>query len=100
MDRDLDPLIGEWWVGPACVWGTSEACVLGYPTKLHWFANRHVIRYDLSTILHRSKNWNMKGGVTDLFAQLLLESRTGAYIEWLDNKLIWLLIITAIRTHY
>ena len=23
----------------------------------------------------------------DLFAQLLLESRTGAYIEWLDNKL-------------
>ena len=23
-----------------------------------------------------------------LFAQLLLESRTGAYIEWLDNKLI------------
>ena len=24
----------------------------------------------------------------ELFAQLLLESRTGAYIEWLDNKLI------------
>ena len=23
-----------------------------------------------------------------LFAQLLLESRTGAYIEWLDNELI------------
>jgi hypothetical protein len=23
-----------------------------------------------------------------LIAQLLLESRTGAYIEWLDNKLI------------
>ena len=24
----------------------------------------------------------------DLFAQLLLKSRTGAYIEWLENKLI------------
>ena len=24
----------------------------------------------------------------DLIAQLLLESRSGAYIEWLDNKLI------------
>ena len=24
----------------------------------------------------------------ELFAQPLLESRTGAYIEWLDNKLI------------
>ena len=24
----------------------------------------------------------------ELLAQLLLESRTGAYIEWLDNKLI------------
>ena len=24
----------------------------------------------------------------ELIAQLLLESRTGAYIEWLDNKLI------------
>ena len=24
----------------------------------------------------------------ELFAQLLLESRIGAYIEWLDNELI------------
>ena len=24
----------------------------------------------------------------ELIAQLLLESRTGAYIEWLDNKLV------------
>ena len=24
----------------------------------------------------------------DLFAQLLLESRTGAYLKWLDNELI------------
>ena len=30
----------------------------------------------------------MKGGEMKLFAQPLLESRIGAYIEWLDNKLI------------
>ena len=30
LDEDLDPLIGEWWVGPAYAWGTSRACVLGY----------------------------------------------------------------------
>ena len=31
----------------------------------------------------------------DLIAQLLLESRTGAYIEWLANELI----MTANKTH-
>ena len=30
----------------------------------------------------------MKGDEMELFAQLLLESRTGAYIECLDNELI------------
>ena len=30
----------------------------------------------------------MKGGEIELFAQPLLESRTCAYIEWLDNELI------------
>ena len=30
----------------------------------------------------------MKDGEMDLFAQLLLESRTSAYPEWLDNELI------------
>ena len=30
----------------------------------------------------------MKDGEMDLIAQLLLESRIGAYIEWLDNELI------------
>ena len=30
----------------------------------------------------------MKSGEMDLFAQLLLESRTCAYLEWLDNELI------------
>ena len=30
----------------------------------------------------------MKDGEKDLIAQLLLESRTGAFIEWLANDLI------------
>ena len=30
----------------------------------------------------------MDSGEMELFAQLLLENRTGAYIEWLDNELI------------
>ena len=29
----------------------------------------------------------------ELIAQLLLENRTGAYIDWLDDNLIQLLII-------
>ena len=38
---DLDPLTGVEWVGLVCVWGTSEACVLGYLAGIHWFMNRH-----------------------------------------------------------
>ena len=34
------------------------------------------------------KNWKIKGDEMELIAQLLFESRTGAYIEWLANKLI------------
>jgi hypothetical protein len=30
----------------------------------------------------------MKDGERNLIAQLLLESRTGAYVEYLDNELI------------
>ena len=30
----------------------------------------------------------MKDGEMELFTELLLESRIGAYIEWLDNELI------------
>ena len=30
----------------------------------------------------------MKGDELKMIAQLLLESRTGAYIEWLDNEII------------
>ena len=35
LDGDLDPLIGVEWVGLVCAWGTSEACVLGYPARIH-----------------------------------------------------------------
>ena len=31
LDGDLDPLIGEWWVSPACAWGISGTCVSRYP---------------------------------------------------------------------
>jgi hypothetical protein len=41
------------------------------------------------------KNWKKKDSEMDLFAQLLLESRTGAYLEWLDNELI----MTANKEH-
>ena len=37
----------------------------------------------------------MKDGEMDLIAQLLLESRTSAYLEWLANKLI----MTANKIH-
>ena len=32
LDGDLDPVIREWWAGPACAWGTSDACVFGVPS--------------------------------------------------------------------
>ena len=50
LDGDLDPLTGEWCVGPACAWGTSGVCVSRYPAGIHWFANRHVIQYDLAMV--------------------------------------------------
>ena len=37
----------------------------------------------------------MKDGEMDLFAQLLVENRTSAYLEWLDDELI----MTANKTH-
>ena len=33
LDEDLDPLIGEWWVGPTGAWGISGACILWYPIR-------------------------------------------------------------------
>ena len=81
LDGDLDPVTGVEWVGLACASGTNGACVLGYLAGLYWFTNRYVIRYDLSMILHHSKNWKIKDGEMDLIAQLLLETKTGAYIK-------------------
>ena len=49
--------------------------------------NCWVIRHELSTIWHRSKNRKMKDGKV-LIAYHLLESSTGAYIEWLVNELM------------
>ena len=40
-----------------------------------------------------SKNYNMEDDEIELIAQLLLESRTCAYIDWLDDNLIRLIII-------
>ena len=50
LDGDLDPLTGEWWVGPACAWGISGSMCFGVSSwdtlvrELLW------IRYDLATI--------------------------------------------------
>ena len=35
LDGDLDPLTGVGRVGSVCAWGTSGACVLGYPVGIH-----------------------------------------------------------------
>ena len=50
LDGDLDPLTGEWWIGLACAWGISGACVSRYPAGIHRFTNRRVIRYDLAMV--------------------------------------------------
>ena len=42
----------------------------------------------------------MKDGEMDLIAQLLLETRIGAYIEWLANELIMTANKTYIRIHH
>ena len=69
-------MTGVEWVGLVCAQGTNGACVSGYPAGIYWFTNRCVIWYDLAMVLHRSKNWKIKGGEMELFAQLFLESRT------------------------
>jgi hypothetical protein len=35
LDGDLDPLTGVEWVSLICARGTYEACILGYPARLH-----------------------------------------------------------------
>ena len=85
--RDLDPVTGEWWVGPACAWGTSGRVFWG--TQLGTLIHELLaIRYDLSTVQQRSKNQKIKDSKMILIAYHLLESSTGAYIEWLVNELM------------
>ena len=50
LDGDLDPVTGVECVGLVSAWGTNGACISGYPARIHWFMNRHVIRYDLAMI--------------------------------------------------
>ena len=60
-------------------------------TQLDYIGSRIVISvrwYDLAMVQHRSKKWKMKDGEMVLIAQPLLESRTGAYLEWLANVVI------------
>ena len=52
--------------------------------------------YDLATVEHHSKNWKMKDGKIILIAYHLLESSTGAYIEWLVNEVM----LTAKKIEY
>jgi hypothetical protein len=76
--------------------GWSRLC-LGYKRGLYFLGylvghidSRITIsmqRYDLTTVWHRSKNWNIKDGKMVLIAQPLLENRTSAYIKCLDNEL-------------
>ena len=40
LDGDLDPVTVVEWVGFVCAWNINRACVLGYPARIHWFANR------------------------------------------------------------
>jgi hypothetical protein len=35
LDGDLDPLTGVEWVSLVCARGIDEACILGYPARLH-----------------------------------------------------------------
>ena len=35
LDGDLDPMTVVGRVGSVCAWGTSGACVLGYPARIH-----------------------------------------------------------------
>ena len=90
MDWDLAPSTGVEWVGLVCAWGTSGACVLGVPS---WdtLVRESPFLWDGMTWLWSStivRTWKMKGGKMVLIAQLFLEGRTCAYLEWLANKVI------------
>ena len=60
-------------------------------TQLGYIGSRIAVsvrRYNLAMVQHRSKNWKMKDDEMILIAQLLLESRTDAYLKQLANEVI------------
>ena len=65
---------------------TRCSSLLGYPVGA-LICELPAFRYGLSTVEHHSKYWKIEGDEMELI-ELLLESRIGAYIEWLDNELI------------
>ena len=94
LDGDLDPVTREWWVGPVCAYGTSGACVSGYPAVIHWFANRSfcetVPTWLWSSTVVRTGTWK----VIKWFWLLTtcLKSSIDAYIEWIVNELMMTVI--------
>ena len=89
LDGDLDPMTGVEWIGLVCAQVQMGHVFWG--TQLGYIGSRITIsvkRYDLTMVQHCSKNQKMKGGKMVLIAQLLLEGRTGAYLEWLVNEAI------------
>jgi hypothetical protein len=80
---DLDPSTGVEWVGLVCAWGTSEACVFGVPNWATLIRELPFLRdgttWLWSSTVIRTRIWKMVKMV--LITQLLLESRTSAYIE-------------------
>ena len=74
------------WVQAGCVFSGHPAGHID--SRIAGRSDTACLRF--STVV-RTKSG--KGEETELIAQLLLESRTGAYIDWLDDNLIRLIII-------
>jgi hypothetical protein len=90
LEGDLDPLTWVEWVGLACAWGISEACVFLVPS---WatLIRESMFLCDGITWLWSStvvRTGTLEDGKMVLIAQPLLESSIGAYIEWLVNALM------------
>ena len=82
-------MIGVEWVGLVCAWGTNRRVFRS--TQLGYIGSRIIVSvrwYDLAMVQHHNKNQKMKDGEMVMIAQPLLESRTGAYLEWLANEVI------------
>jgi hypothetical protein len=70
-----------------CLGCKRGVCFSGYPAgHINSRIADSAWRYGLTALWHHSKNWKMEKIV--LTTQPLLESRTGAYLEWLVNELL------------